>query len=1662
MKRAFNFLISLALVLSFALVSDVSADTQAPTLDTFYPADGSVEVPVATSFTLNFSESMNTSSADSTVLRVTSSNGNTYQGTIASMQSNGWISYSWTNSNQTLSVSFSGSNSLANNRSYTIELVSTSATDVAGNALQVSQVKSTFYTATDANAPLINGIGVGSNSSTCTTNLSAANVNKNMDINGNATPTFCVEFSKLMNQSTIRSSSFKITNTTSSVSIEGQLSTLISQGYFNDVTFTDTTKTVAFLQAAKSLDTNDTYSVVLTNRVAQDTSGNLLKLEGFTGSTSTPVSVGGSLSSGASGSAAIYLKKLLPADNSANVGVRPMINFQFTRDVNVQTDFCASSMTLTEYTYSSGAWSQSNQLTGTISSLIGNFSIYDTTNEALTSINCSTTSSGIRSVTLVPNASVLNTDKKYTLAFSGAGSVSGSMSSTFYTVQSTISTLNAPTLVITPADGSEGVAVTENIVFTFSKAMDTASVSASTFELIKGSTTVLSAPLSSLSSHLTTSWSSSNDVLTINLTSDLSANSIYTVKFLAPGARSSDNNILATAVNESTFYTVFSGSSAPTMTSFGIASGASSVTSSLNGVAVTSSARAIFSKAMDTDSLNGATFTIKRISCAGSEGTNTISGTIANLEKLGYLSSVTWSSSNTILTIDPVDSYLDANCSYSVTLSKNTALSSDGFLLNPEGNSTVLFDTYSSSSSSSLTISSVSAAALGNYSAYVNWTTSEVATSQVKFCKTTDGSTCAASYKLSDLDSFKKVAHSLILSGLEKNTQYLVHPVSTTSTASVTYTTATAVTTKNTTSTISDLVVWPDNPTKSQSTTYAIEFFAPSPIPKDGKIKIDFPSGFTLTSASVTSNSSLTVSKTSLSSNSLILSLGGSADKPASLYHFIELSGITNHATAGSYTVSLSTQNNAGQTLDNSASRTVKIIDAAINSTTGTQNLTTAVSSGEAALQETFNAAGEGIAGAVLAVVPQSFSITDSSGAAVDLSSFDLVKSETLTETTFVESNANDLKLFGDVIEVGDADATQNFGSAVDITVPVNIPTKPANATDITNTFGADFTYSASDLTDDIYSRLYEVAALDTDTGLWEVKKNSVNDNSRVNVSLSKASKVGVRAIKDPLILELDTGTSVDTDKPTLLPKTGVLPKAVSIKNASDTSLKVDLAASTNITSGGAPYNGFLHPPTDISSTISSKSVATNLVSDSTLRSASKFVSVGAQGKTLSLSSNATLNITGLDASKTYSIRYYDGSSWQTQSGASCTAGQSSCSFTTDHFTIFAAVATGSVSSGGGGGGGSSVDTSTPFVLSTSETSSTAMLYRPLDLRNTFGEITRPVEMKNYGYGHEVSIEKGTEITRKDGSKYTGKLMVPTPVARTSRPDTPAGFQTVRVISVGSDDTTLMFSKPYTLKVKISLLKEVDPANLGLYYFNTDSDQYEFVQGMEVSSDQKIITATLDHMSMFAVLYADSQAAKNQLLQNAELSPSGVYSDLVGDSKVFRDVKNHWAASYVDALSARGVMKGRSTDQFAPNSFMNRAEFVTAIARAYELDVDTELSSTSFADVSLTDWFAPYVEAAVRAGLVKGYEIDGKNYFKPAANVNRAEALKIIVEAEGVSLPAYERKFLDVNEDQWYARYVNYAASRGIVKGKSDRLFAPGENATRAEIAKIIYLTQGK
>lgn len=115
--------------------------------------------------------------------------------------------------------------------------------------------------------------------------------------------------------------------------------------------------------------------------------------------------------------------------------------------------------------------------------------------------------------------------------------------------------------------------------------------------------------------------------------------------------------------------------------------------------------------------------------------------------------------------------------------------------------------------------------------------------------------------------------------------------------------------------------------------------------------------------------------------------------------------------------------------------------------------------------------------------------------------------------------------------------------------------------------------------------------------------------------------------------------------------------------------------------------------------------------------------------------------------------------------------------------------------------------------------------------------------------------------------------------------------------------------------------------------------------------------------------------------------------------------------------------------------------------------LDDLIPSGGFQDVPDGYWGRTAIIFLSDKGIVSGRE---KGKFCPEETITRAEFTKIVLGALKFSASNAAAGFADVNETDWYSRYVAAAQENGIVKGTEDNKFYPDNSITRQDAALLL------
>ncbi|NLJ75668.1 MAG: S-layer homology domain-containing protein [Peptococcaceae bacterium] len=188
-------------------------------------------------------------------------------------------------------------------------------------------------------------------------------------------------------------------------------------------------------------------------------------------------------------------------------------------------------------------------------------------------------------------------------------------------------------------------------------------------------------------------------------------------------------------------------------------------------------------------------------------------------------------------------------------------------------------------------------------------------------------------------------------------------------------------------------------------------------------------------------------------------------------------------------------------------------------------------------------------------------------------------------------------------------------------------------------------------------------------------------------------------------------------------------------------------------------------------------------------------------------------------------------------------------------------------------------------------------------------------------------------------------------------------------------------------------------------------------------------------------------------LPTEEITPDEDEPPIVPEDKPIvplTDIGGNWAEQNIVALVQLGVLKGYPDGTFKPDNTITRAEFVTALVKAFNPEYD---NTKVYADTQ-NHWAREAISTAAAAGVVAGVS---DSQFAPDIPITREQMAVMIINAAGINDAPGGKAFSDGAEiSAWASEAIAIAGSNNIISGYPDNTFRPHGNATRAEAATVI------
>ena len=235
--------------------------------------------------------------------------------------------------------------------------------------------------------------------------------------------------------------------------------------------------------------------------------------------------------------------------------------------------------------------------------------------------------------------------------------------------------------------------------------------------------------------------------------------------------------------------------------------------------------------------------------------------------------------------------------------------------------------------------------------------------------------------------------------------------------------------------------------------------------------------------------------------------------------------------------------------------------------------------------------------------------------------------------------------------------------------------------------------------------------------------------------------------------------------------------------------------------------------------------------------------------------------------------------------------------------------------------------------------------------------------------------------------------------------------------------------------------KPADPTNGdfdfdGWYIDASCTTPYDFTTpvtgNLELFAGWKMVGPSVDHDDDKEEP-TDPEEPENPDIEEPEtpLNPTPDFTDVADD---------FWGKEAIDAVVEQGLMTGTSETTFAPNATTTRAMLMTILARMDGTD-------TTGGDT----WYQKGMDWAVSQGVS-----DGTN---PEGTITREQlAVMLYRYAGSPTVSGDALTFADADQvSDWAVDGVRWAVANGILSGKGNDILDAQGNATRAEVAQMLF-----
>ena len=194
----------------------------------------------------------------------------------------------------------------------------------------------------------------------------------------------------------------------------------------------------------------------------------------------------------------------------------------------------------------------------------------------------------------------------------------------------------------------------------------------------------------------------------------------------------------------------------------------------------------------------------------------------------------------------------------------------------------------------------------------------------------------------------------------------------------------------------------------------------------------------------------------------------------------------------------------------------------------------------------------------------------------------------------------------------------------------------------------------------------------------------------------------------------------------------------------------------------------------------------------------------------------------------------------------------------------------------------------------------------------------------------------------------------------------------------------------------------------------------------------------------------------NQSDEAQKTEPIKITDSTLGGKMRFSDMEDaKWGLDEVEALCEKGVLSGVGDGKFEPHRYVSREEFAKMLCSLGGFE--PLAGEIPFSDIERDSWSYPYICTAYKNGLISGVSL---SEFAPHNMVTREQAATMLYRMISEKMEYAPDGFVfddDSSISDWARLSVYALRGKGIINGRTSKIFSPKEAMTRVEAAVLLF-----